>query len=152
MIRSVRIAAVATLLCFGTAGAATPPQKCQGTKNQAAGKYAACRQTAEKILALKGDTAKYGSAIAKCERTFATAWEKAIDKAAKAGATCLDAPLVEAEFKAAIDAHADTVATALGGAGWWIVRWTSPPVRASWPSATRTPAPAPRVSRAAAPA
>lgn len=117
MIRTLVIAATATLLCFGTAAAATPQQKCQGTKNRAAGDYAACRQTAEKTLALKGDTAKYGSAIAKCERTFATAWQKAIDKAAKAGATCLDAPLGEADFKAAIDAHAGTVATALGGGG-----------------------------------
>ena len=34
-----------------------------------------------------------------------------------ANATCLEAPLLEGDFKAAIDAHADIIATALGGGG-----------------------------------
>jgi hypothetical protein len=107
----------AALAWAATTLAATPQQRCQGSKNLAAGKYAACRQEAEKGLALNGDTAKYDKAIAKCEKNFGKAWQKAIDKAAKASTTCLDAPLVEGDFKAAVDAHADIVATALGGGG-----------------------------------
>jgi hypothetical protein len=110
-------AALAALLWATATLAATPQQKCQGSKNLAAGKYAACRQQAEKGLALDGDTARYDKATAKCEKNFARAWQKAVDKATKAGATCLDAPLVEGDFKAAVDAHAAIVATALGGGG-----------------------------------
>lgn len=97
--------------------AATAEQKCQGGKNQAAGKYALCRQTAEKKLALNGDTALYNLLISKCETKFADAWQKQVDNAAAAAATCLDAPLVEADFKAAIDAHSSIIATALAGGG-----------------------------------
>ena len=112
------VAACAVLFWVETAlAAATPQQKCQGGKNQAAGKYAACRQSAEKGFALKGNTTKYNDAILKCETKFGTAWQKEISKAAAAGATCLDAPLVAGDFKLAIDAHADIVATALGGGG-----------------------------------
>jgi hypothetical protein len=60
----------------------TPEQKCQAAKNSAAGRYAACRQSAEKTLASAGDVTKYGDAIAKCETKFADAWQKAIDGAA----------------------------------------------------------------------
>jgi len=97
--------------------AATPEQKCQAAKNQAAGKYAACRQNAEKGLAASGDASKYGAAITKCEGKFATAWQKATDTATAAGATCAEAPLLVADFKTAIDANCDNVATALDGGG-----------------------------------
>jgi len=110
-------AACATLLAAGAALAVAPEAKCQGGKNQVAGKYAFCRQKAEKGLAIKGDTARYNDAILKCETKFSTAWQKEIERAAKASAVCLDAPLVEGDFKAAIDAHADIIATALGGGG-----------------------------------
>lgn len=110
--------ALATVLIAGMASAAaTPEQKCQGAKNLAAGKYAACRQKAEKGLATTGDAAKYGESIVKCESEFATAWQKAIDVAAKASATCPDAPLAEADYKTQIDGLCDNVATALSGGG-----------------------------------
>jgi hypothetical protein len=114
----VTAAACATLLwAVGTTFAVTPEQKCQGGKNKAAGKYAACRQKAEKGIALNGDTGRYDAAILKCEEKFSAAWQKELDKATAAGATCLDAPLAEGDFKAAIDAHTDIIAIALGGGG-----------------------------------
>src|SRR5512147_1030174 len=68
----------------------TPVQKCQATKNKVAGQYAACRQNAEAKLATAGDTGKYAAALVKCGTKFTSAWQKAIAKAAKANATCLD--------------------------------------------------------------
>jgi hypothetical protein len=96
--------------------AGTPEQACQAAKNLAAGKYAACRQNAEKNFVL-ADATKYANAILTCEAKFATAWQKAIDKATQAGATCPDAPLTGSEYKTVIDAHTDNVATALAGGG-----------------------------------
>jgi hypothetical protein len=98
-------------------GAPTPEQKCQSSKNKAAGKYAACRQNAEAKLAATGDLTKYNEAIGKCETKVQTAWQKADQKAADASATCLDAPLTQSQFKTAIDDHCDNIATALGGGG-----------------------------------
>src|SRR5262245_16453043 len=83
--------AVAAVLAASSASATpTAEQKCQGAKNQAAGKYAACRQKAEKGLAASGDTVKYRAAISKCEGQFDRAWQKAIDAAAADSATCPD--------------------------------------------------------------
>ncbi|MEB2284853.1 MAG: hypothetical protein OZ922_09255, partial [Myxococcales bacterium] len=97
--------------------AATPEQKCQSAKNKIAGQYAACRQNAEAKLATGGDAAKYAVAIGKCASKFTKAWQKAIDKAAKANATCLDAPLVVGDFQTVIDEATSEVATALAGGG-----------------------------------
>jgi hypothetical protein len=63
-------------------------QKCQASKNKAAGKYAACRENAEAKLASTGDTTKYAAAITKCETKYQTAWQKAEDKAVAAGGAC----------------------------------------------------------------
>ena len=52
--RRTIVIASAAVLWASMAGAATPEQKCQGGKNRVAGKYAACRQNAEKGLALTG--------------------------------------------------------------------------------------------------
>jgi hypothetical protein len=109
--------ACATLLATGTALAVDAQYKCQGNKNQVAGKYAFCRQKAEKKLAIKGDVNKYDDAISKCEDKFGLSWQKENERATTAGAVCLDAPLVAGDFKAAIDAHADIIATALSGGG-----------------------------------
>jgi hypothetical protein len=98
-------------------GAATPEQKCQAAKNVAAGNYFGCRQKAEKALALNGDTTAYATAIARCETAFSNAWQKAIDKADDAGATCFDAPLVANQYKGVIDSASHAVATALEGGG-----------------------------------
>ncbi len=95
----------------------TPEQQCQATKSKVAGKYAACRQNAEAKLATTGDAMKYDQTLTKCGMSLASAWQKAIDKAASAGATCLDDPLTAGDFQTAIDDHTDAVATALGGGG-----------------------------------
>ena len=110
--------ACVVLLMAGTAqAAATEAQKCQASKNKAAGTYAACRQNAERILALTADAGKYGAAITKCEGKFTAAWQKAIEKATAAGAVCPDAPLTVAAFQPVIDEHTDNIATALAGGG-----------------------------------
>lgn len=106
---------LSVLVCAGFSFAATPEEKCRAAKNLAAGKYAACRQNAEKGLALNGDATKYGEAVDKCEAKFASAWQNAIDKATDAGTTCPDAPLTVGQYQAVIDAHTDNIATALGG-------------------------------------
>ena len=73
MRKSVTIATLlGALACAGLSFAAvTPEQKCRAAKNLAAGQYAACRQNAEKGLALTGDATKYGAAIDKCETVAA---------------------------------------------------------------------------------
>src|SRR5262249_44726013 len=83
----------------------------------AAGKYAACRQKAGKSLVLTGDATKYGDAITKCAAKLGTSWQKAIDQATAAGATCLDAPLSAGQYQTVIDGQTDCVATAVGGGG-----------------------------------
>lgn len=111
------VVAAAVLMASAAHGGATPAQQCQAAKNKTAGKYAACRQSAEAKLATSGDTSKYNDALDKCEDKFKSAWQKAIAKAAAKGATCPDAPLGESDFQTVIDEHTDNVATALGGGG-----------------------------------
>jgi hypothetical protein len=95
----------------------TPVQKCQAAKNTIAGKYAACRQTAESKRASSGNDVKYAAAIVTCETKFTSAWQKAIAKATKANVACLDAPLTELEFQEALDDATTNVASALAGSG-----------------------------------
>ncbi|MCK6554069.1 DUF1566 domain-containing protein [Candidatus Binatia bacterium] len=99
------------------AGALTPEQKCQAGKNQVAGKYADCRQKAEAKLVKTGDVTKYAAAIGKCETKFQDKWQKLIDAATAASATCPDAPLAVSAYKDVIDDHTDNIAQALGGSG-----------------------------------
>lgn len=106
-----------TLTARPVLGAGTPEQQCQAAKNKIAGKYAACRQGAEANLATSGDMPKYTTAIGKCDTKFGSAWQGAIDKATKAGASCLDAPLAAGDYKPVLDALSANVATALGGGG-----------------------------------
>jgi len=115
-ITKAAIAAMALTATVALAGS-TPEQKCQAAKNSAAGKYAACRQSAEKGLVSTGDATKYGASIAKCEEKFAAAWQKAIDSAAADGTVCPDAPLAADDYKSVIDTHSGNVATALQGGG-----------------------------------
>lgn len=113
----VAVAVAALLLAMGPAHAATAVQQCQSSKNKAAGKYVACRENADAKLATSGDALKHTDALAKCATKYAGAWQKAIDKATAAGAICLDAPLVAADFQTVIDDHTSNVATALAGGG-----------------------------------
>lgn len=109
---------LAVLLAVAPAARAlTAQEKCQASKNQEAGKYAACRQKAEALLVKTGDTAKYNAAIGKCETKFQGKWQKLIDVAAAAGVSCPDAPLTRPQFQAVIDEHTDNIAQALGGGG-----------------------------------
>jgi uncharacterized protein DUF1566 len=113
------------LLTSAPAGASpTPQQKCQAGKNKAAGKYAACLQSAEAKFVATGDTVKYDNAVDKCKlKIFGDPpggggrWQKLIDKATKAGVACPDAPLTGAQFQKVIDEHSDNITTALGGGG-----------------------------------
>jgi hypothetical protein len=109
--------ALAASLWTGAALAATPAEKCQAGKNQAAGKYAYCRQKAEKTFVLTGDATKYGEAMTKCISKFTDTWQKLEDRAASAGATCPDVPLTGANFQTVIDQHTANIATALSGGG-----------------------------------
>jgi uncharacterized protein DUF1566 len=113
------VALVCWCLLLGTAASAlpTPAQRCQAGKNRAAGRYASCRQGAEAALVASGNTTRYSNAILMCETRFANKWQKLIDRAAAAGATCPDAPLTGAQFKTVIDEHSDNVTTGLNGGG-----------------------------------
>jgi len=97
--------------------AAGPQEACEAAKNKAAGKYAFCRQKAAAKLATTGDGSRYSDAIGNCEHHFSRAWQKAIDKAAAASSTCLDAPLTAGDFDGVITSHADNVKIALAGGG-----------------------------------
>ncbi|MFN2427741.1 MAG: hypothetical protein ABR587_14995 [Candidatus Binatia bacterium] len=119
MRKTITTVTIGAMVLAATATLAGPPpeQKCQAAKNSAAGKYAACRQAAEKSLVSTGDVMKHGDSIAKCESKFAKAWQKATDGAASAGATCPDAPLPASDYKTLIDTQSSNIATALGGGG-----------------------------------
>lgn len=101
--------------CTSPAGMGQGPwqQKCQAAKNLAAGRYALCRQKAEKALLLKGDAEKYAEAVAACETKLAKAWQKTDEKAAKEETVCPDAPLAVDAFKRLVDLHSSDVSAAL---------------------------------------
>jgi hypothetical protein len=93
----------------------TPAQKCQASKNKAAGKYAICRENAEAKLALTGDTTKYDAAITKCETKYQSAWQKAEQKAVDAGSTCTTTA-DQTAVQGVTDEFTNNVAQHLGGA------------------------------------
>lgn len=109
------VSTVIVLLTTTAHGAPTAQQRCQAAKNMAAEKYAKCRQNAENVLASTVDAVRYDAVITRCEEKFAVAWQKAIDTATAASATCLDAPLTAADCKPVIGEHCDNIATPLGG-------------------------------------
>jgi hypothetical protein len=108
---------VASLLLLSTRahGRPTAAQKCQASKDAAAGGYAFCRQKAEGSLALASDMTNYTSALAACTSKLSAAWQKAEQKAIAAGEVCPDASLPLARVRAVIDAHTSNIARALGG-------------------------------------
>jgi hypothetical protein len=114
---AIVVGLVAAVFLASAATAATDAEKCQAGKNQAAGKYAYCRQKAEKTFLLNGDATKYADAITKCTSKFTDTWQKLEDRAASAGATCPDVPLTGANFQTVIDQHTANIATALSGGG-----------------------------------
>ena len=112
------IVGVVLVVSAGVAGAASSAAlRCQAGKNTAAGKYAACRQTAEAHFVTTGDMTKYTAALAKCDATLTKKWAKLEQVAANVGASCPDAPLTGAQFGTVINECTDNLATALGGGG-----------------------------------
>lgn len=112
---AVGMATVLVLLSGVPARAAlTPEQKCQSGKGISAGKYAKCRQIAKARLVRTGDNVRYNLDVSKCETKFNLQWT--VVESAK-GASCLDSPLTQAQFKAVIDGCGANVETALSGGG-----------------------------------
>jgi hypothetical protein len=110
------LVAVVLLLCAGPAQAKlTPQQKCQAGKNQAAGKYAACRESAAAKFVQNGDTVKRDKNLATCVTKFTTTWGKLEAAAAKAGASCLDDASTAGDFQAVVDQCTDAIVTGLTG-------------------------------------
>ena len=111
-----RLWAAGAAVVWLAAGAAwaklSPEEKCEVAKNQAAGKYALCRQKAEAKAIKQGAAPDYS----KCDANLATKWNKATAKAIAKGASCLDS-VTAAEIQAFVTAHTDAVAAALAGGG-----------------------------------
>jgi hypothetical protein len=114
MYAALRSLAAALLFCAaGTpALAATPEERCEIAKNQAAGKFALCRQKAEAKAIARGTELD----ATKCDEKFAQAWQKADEKAAKAGATCPDG-LATGDLQTFVTDHTGAVAVAVAGGG-----------------------------------
>ena len=120
-----RPATMLIMLVASTLGLAVPPahakptpvQKCAAAKNKAAGKYAACLQTATANFVTSADVAKHTTARGKCRTTFLKSWAAADAKAAKAGATCPDAPLTVDDFDDAVDTQNAVIGLGLAGSG-----------------------------------
>jgi hypothetical protein len=81
--QAVCLAAVLAAAAVGAAPAQAGPsaaQKCEGGKNQTAGKYAACVAKAEKSLVTKGDVDGYLAALLKCSDKLDSGFTKLEDK------------------------------------------------------------------------
>lgn len=108
----------ATLLAMALAAsavqAATPEQACEGGKNDASGKYAACVLKAEKSFVTGGDGPKYAAALTKCEGKMISSWSKLEQKAVEAATTC---PTTgdQSAIGDFLDACTQSVAVAVGG-------------------------------------
>jgi hypothetical protein len=116
--QGIRAAAIAATLALMTAqaaaGAVTPAQKCEGGKNDASGKYAACLGKAEKAYITTGDAGKYASALVKCESKMDVAYNKLEFGAVVSGGSCpstSDATSIES-FVESCNA---SIAAAVGG-------------------------------------
>lgn len=110
------LAAVLALLgAFAStpAPAATPAEQCEMAKNNAAGKFALCRQKARAKGVAQGTMSADTS---KCDEQLARAWQKAEGKAARAGATCADG-IATGDMQDFLTDHAAAVAAALAGGG-----------------------------------
>ncbi|MBI5504083.1 MAG: DUF1566 domain-containing protein [Deltaproteobacteria bacterium] len=115
--RTTITATVIAAMVFGAGAAmaaATPEQKCEAGKNDAAGKYAACAAKAEKVYVSTGDATKYAALLAKCEAKLIASWSKLEAAALAAGATCPSAG-DQAPIEYFVDACVQSVAAAVGG-------------------------------------
>ena len=105
-----------TLATFLPAWGPSPEDKCEASKNQEAGKYAACLLKAEKGLVLGGDAAKHTKAVARCDDRFLSKWTRAEAKAAKAGTACPSTG-DDTAVMSGIGAGAACVSAAISGGG-----------------------------------
>lgn len=110
---AVRVVVAAGLLLASgwSAAAMSPEDRCETAKNKVAGKYAACRQTAEARAISSGNPVDYS----KCDSRFQSNWEKAEDRASASAATCPDEPLDPADMQSFIETNSDAIAAALNG-------------------------------------
>lgn len=80
---------LASVLATSTAHAViTPELKCEAGKNEAAGRYARCRQHAEALRIKFQDEARFGKAIERCNSKLGRSWERLEEQAIAAGGTC----------------------------------------------------------------
>lgn len=113
---TIATAAIAAMvLGAGSAMAgATPEQRCEAAKNDAAGKYDACAAKAEKLLVSTGNATKYADALLKCENKLVSIWGKLEAAAADAGTACPSTG-DRAAIQDFVDACVQSVAVAVGG-------------------------------------
>lgn len=114
--RTVVLALSAILFWQSTAFAVTPEERCQSAKNQEAGKYASCRQRAEKNFVINGDTARYSRSIMKCDNRLSSRWASLEQSAVAAGTSC-PTTMDASDMQSYITANSGTIAAslALGG-------------------------------------
>lgn len=86
--RLITMVLAAVVMTAGNVSAATPEQKCEAGKNDAAGRYFACLAKAERAFVLNGDTARYDSAVAKCPIKFNDRWNVLETAASAAASAC----------------------------------------------------------------
>lgn len=110
------VALALALTASAALGAPTAEQKCRAGKGTAAGKYAACTQTAYAKLATSGDAQKLADALQKCREKLDAAWAKQEANATKANASCPDLDGAGDGYRSVLSADAANVAQALAGA------------------------------------
>ena len=111
------LAALTTITLTSRATAAsTPDQICQAAKNMAAGKYGACRQTAEARYATSLDGAKRTADLIKCQTKLEKAWVASEAKAVAHGGLCPTTGDLSS-LQLAVDMYSGVLATSLGGSG-----------------------------------
>lgn len=139
--RVVVLVGTSLVLMWSGASAASPGQRCEATKNQEAGKYAAClAKAAAKLIKASGSCSlatattcqtdgdcppgetcnksltRYTSAVDKCALKFTYKWNSLTQKAEDAGDPCPDG-LASSEIRDAIDEHVANIAAGLAGEG-----------------------------------
>ena len=78
--RSLFLMTAGLLLTMGVASMAravpTPEDKCQASRFEAAGKYAACQQNAQAALETTGNSTQFDTAVSKCRVNYTATWAK----------------------------------------------------------------------------
>jgi hypothetical protein len=108
------MAGVALVVSVTAVAAATPAQKCEASKNKAAGKYADCRHKAEAAFAMTPDLARLTVDLGRCGAKYDRIWPRLEAQAAAQGGAC---PSVgdQVPIRERIAHDSGVVATALAG-------------------------------------